>query len=335
MISIIKGIEKYFQEILISSLVFYLFKTAFWPLTYFCIAGYILVLIIYFSRLSWKMHIKEFLTEYLSPVILSLIILLCSIYKGYYRNEIVQKDLIRLAILFSYFYFLHWNTKYLKQELPLMFGIRLVIYTTVFISVINLIKNLVIGFIPTEVMNHLKISYDMALASDYNFFSLFLLLGLVTLNYRDNAAKRLGFSFLAIHAFNIVVGINILISGSRRGIIAFLILIIVYLVNKWISQKKTLSRLYKVSSFIFGILLLLFLAGIIIYNTTSQDKITNSVLRYGSFFGINDKVKIERFLWKKKLQNSITGNYIISKDFFKRNPGSGFLWNQQEPLFQV
>ena len=262
MISIIRGIEKYFQEILISSLVFYLFKTAFWPLTYFCIAGYILVLVIYFSRFNWNMHIKEFLAEYLPPVILSLVILLCSIYKGYFRNEIIQKDLIRLSILFSYFYFLYWNTKYLKQELPLLFGIRLVVYTTAIISVINLIKNLVLGFIPAEVMDHLKISYDMALASDYNFFSLFLLLGLVTLNYRDNADKRLGFSNLAVHAFNIVVGINILISGSRRGIIALMILIIIYFINEWIVKKKSFIKLYKVSSFSYGILFFILIAGI-------------------------------------------------------------------------
>jgi hypothetical protein len=321
MISIIRGIEKHFQEIVISSLVFYLFKTAFWPLTYFCIVSYVLVCIVFFYRISWNLHIKEFIIEYILPIILALVILLCSIYKGYYRNEIIQKDLIRIAILFSYFYFLFWNSKYFRQGLPILFGTRLVVFTTGVIAIINIIKNLVLGFIPTHIIHRLNISDEMALSHDYNFFSLFLILGLVTFNYRNNASVKLGLSKIAIRSFNIIVGMNVIISGSRRGIIALMILIVVYYINEWLLQRRSLIKENKAASFLLVVIIIVFIAGIILYKTTSQDKISNSVLRYGSFFGINDRVKIDRFLWKKQLQKSTKGNFIITKEFFKRNPG--------------
>ncbi len=317
----IKIAEKHFPEILITSLIFYLFKTAFWPLTYFCLASYAVLFIVFFTRFTWNFNIKEFLKEYFSPLILSLIIILWSIDNEYFRNKIIQKDLTRLVILFSYFYFLFWNRTYLKNKLPVLYGIKLIVYTTVIISVLNLIKNLASGFIPSEILLSLNISEEMALASDYNFFSLFLLLGLVIFNYKNNSSFRLGLPRLTIYFFNILIGINILISGSRRGIIAFLILIVIYFINFWITQKKSFGRVHRRSIVFFALMFIFFLIGLLFFKISSQDKISNIVLHYGSFIGIDDKVKIDRFLWKRELQKSINGNYILTKDFFKRNPG--------------
>jgi hypothetical protein len=321
MISIIKAAEKHFQKILVVSLVFYFFKTAFWPLTYLFIVSYFILIAVFIYSFNWELHIKGFIRNYLSPIILCLVILLWSLNKGYFRNEIIQKDLIRLLILLSYFYLLYWNLTFLKKELPILFGFKLIVITTASIAVINLIKLIASSIFPSEILDYLNISQEMALASDYNFFSLFLLLGLVVLNFPHNESFKLGFSKLMTHSINIIVGINIVISGSRRGILAFLILILIYLFNLWVLQKGSYKYIFRRFTVFFGAICIVIGIGVLLYKTTSQDKISNSVLHYGSFFGINDKTKIERFLWKNELQRSIKGSYIISKDFFKRNPG--------------
>lgn len=313
---------KYFDKVLALSIILYLFKAAFWPLTYFFFITYAWAILLFILNFNWKFNFPGFIKSYLLPFVLFIIILIWSIPDKYFLNEIIQKDIIRILILFSFFILLHWNLENRNTLLDMIFITRIIVIITVLITIINLVKQPLTGFIQSDILNRLNISNEMALSADYNYFSLFLLLGFTFLNMND---VKIILNRTLVFLLNTLIIINVAFSGSRRGMVA-LILLVLYLIFIRVKtgSLKHLTRLIpSVSVFLSALLLL----GFVLYKTSSQDKITNTVLRYGSFIGIQDKSRIESFLWGKELKRILKDDFVINDKFFERNPG---YWNQME-----
>jgi len=143
-------IDYFFPRILIFTIVFYFFKTAFWPLTYLFIFGNTILVILFLIRYDWKFKFSDFFLDFNSLVILAGILILTFLFNGQILNVEVQKDILSLVVSFSVFFYIFWNKAFLIQEIRKSFAFKLVIITTTVISVLNLINEIFSSLIPNQ-----------------------------------------------------------------------------------------------------------------------------------------------------------------------------------------
>lgn len=315
--------EYIFPRMLILTIIFYFYKTAFWPLTYLFIVCYVIVLILILIRFSLKLMPSKFFNDFLLPFILTAVLIIAIIFNGQIDNKVLQKDVLLLAVLFSLFYFLSWNNANINKGIPKAFVINLIIIITASISSLNLLLEITNSIIPFSILNKLNISEGATIANDYNFFCVFLLFGLIIVNFksRDNSFSH-GYSKLTIFLLNFLFIINIILSGSRRGLFALIILGVIYLIFYFYEMirnsdfkniiKKTIIFIIVGSSF--------FLISMVIYHKTSKYKISAVAYKYASIVGLKDYSIIERFLWNDNFHPSKDNAKIIERNSFSANP---------------
>jgi len=317
-------IDFLFPRILVAGMAFYYLRTAFWPLTYLFVAVFTILVILFFIRHNWKFKISNFIIDYYPPIILAGIYILAFLLNGQYSNVEVQKDIVRLIILFSTFYLLFWSNSYLKQGIPKSFTYYLILITLATISILNIINAIFSKFIPDDLLLNLNISQGITLSDDYNFFCLFILLGLVILNSKtySNGIKDMKYSTLVVIALNFLYIINVVLSGSRRGIVVFFVLALVYFLDKLSFEIKKFDakRLFR-KSIILLIVVVLFSAGsVIIIREIPIDKVVVAAYQYSSIAGINDFESIERKIWKHRFKVPKEKGYLIDPNIFSNCP---------------
>lgn len=238
----------------------------------------------------------------MKPIILVVILVLSYlVWGGVFTNNVVIKDVFLISVLFSLFYFLFWNYKVLNKQINKSFTFNLIILVTTTISIINLFVQVFSSLASVSLESKFNISEGSAIANDYNFFSLFMLFSLILLNFKSkqNILPNNYPKYLTI-CLNVLFCISIILSSSRRGIAALLILIIVYGINSITDKNKLKNFKFSFKKTILFILnctivLLLFLY---LYYIVPKQKISNILYRYALLVGYNNNQGIERFLWK-------------------------------------
>jgi hypothetical protein len=328
--------DENFTKVLVSTMIFYFYKTAFWPLTYIFIVCYISLLFSFFLRFEWKFRFADFIHDYYLPIILLVIFIVnFSLYESI-SNLIVQKDLLLIIILFSFFYLLYLNKNILFKYFSNSFAINLIVIITVSISTFNLCYQLVPHLIPPFLAAKLNISPGFTIANDSNFFCLFILFGLVILNLRSyNWVAVHNYSRFVIYFLNIIFIISIIYSGSRRGIIMLVLLLSIYFINyltlsyKKLNFEKLLSRTIRFLTIVF----LLIIFSIFLYHKMPKQKISFLLYRYATMIGVEDFTPIEKFLWKQDSSISQEKNVLIDKNSFKK--GNTFWSDYSAPGTQL
>jgi hypothetical protein len=325
--------EQNFSKFLVATIVFYLFKTAFWPITYLFFVCYCILIFVFFSKFKWKFKFGGFIVEFLAPFILAGIIIAEFLFNGHF-SKTALKDILLLSVLFSLFYFLYWNSRVLKKDIPIKFTINLIIFNTAVISVLNLIFQIGSSIVPTTIITHLNISVGSTIANDYNFFSLFILFGLLIINApaKNNNYLLNWYSFRLKLFLNLLFILNILFSSSRRGIIVLMVLLLFYLsfsVRTFIKNFRYDKLLKYVAVFLVSIFLL-FLAGIVIYRIVPKQRLSIILYRYATLFGTSNYKSIEESLSYNYSRVPKDKKYLIDKsslikefEFWDRNPTPG------------
>ncbi len=311
--------EKYFPKILVTAIVCYYYKTAFWPLTYVFITSYIVLVILFIINFKWKIRLLSFIHEFKVPVILALIFIIAFIVNGQFSNSVVKKDILLILVLFSLYYFLYWCYNVLKIKIQKTYLLNLIIFITAVISVLNLITQFNISLLDPETLEKMNISSGSSVATDYNFFSLFLLFGLILLNFKGiRSAPLHSYSMWVTSSLNLIIIINILLSASKRGLFALIIFTLIFIIYAMVfpSYGFVLNKFLKrVASFILFIVLLIFF-GIIIYQIIPRQKVGNALYRYANLAGYNNYISIEKFLWEREFEIPKDNKQVIDSTTF-------------------
>ena len=310
-------------KILVITIVLYYYKNAFWPLTYLFVISYTVLVGLFLLRFDWKFRFSDFFNGFMTPIVLLGIFILAVLLNGHFSNAMVKKDILLISVLFSLFYFLYWNDTFMQGKIPKSFALNLIILITTFISVLNLIRVIFPSLIPSELFSKLNLSEGMVLAYDYNIFCLFILFGLVILNYRnDNSILRNRYSKIITNLISSIYLINVVLSGSRRGIIVLLTLIFIYLINNLVKKRWKFGLHENTRGFVgfIAAVVLFFSIVTIIFQKIPKEKITYAILRYSSLVGINNYNYLNFLLWYPKNKiSTLTGKYY-NNSTSKLNP---------------
>jgi hypothetical protein len=305
-----------FSGIIVATIVLYFYKTAFWPLTYLFIISYVLVIVSFLFSFKGKLKLSGFFHDFMPPIILAGIFILAFLLNGEYSIDLVKKDILLILVLFSLFYFLYWNCIILKNQIPVSFTISLIIALSLIISLLNLLNLVYISFLPFDIVSRLHISNGTTIANDNNLFSLFILFSLVILNFRN---PNINFSFnhsrWLKHFLNLIFVLNIILSGSRRGIIVLIILFFIFCIYSLvlITKGSVFKKVFKNIITFFIITSIYFILGVIVYQALPTQKISNTLKKYALLAGRDDFRPIERFLWERDPGIPKDKNYIIDK----------------------
>jgi hypothetical protein len=214
-----------------------------------------------------------------------------------------------------------------------------VIFTTLAIGTINIFKILWGDHIPSSLLNNLHISDGNSLSADYNFYTLFIIVGWIfflqrnSLNYSGRA-----FSRFYLIPFNVIFILNILLSGSRRGILAFVVIVIFLIVVKIIELKKNhvfFSTFYKKGILSIGIFIFILGLFLLIFQRIPRDKISLMAFRYYSFIGNKDYSEVYKKIWSpRNLFIRKSESYSI-KETYNLKPGSWIGNNHQIKLHTI
>ena len=233
-----------------------------------------------------------------------------------------QKDILLISVLFSLFYFLYWSNSILNIKIPLSYTLYLILTITVAISILNLLNQLNILILPSGLISKLNISEGSAISNDYNFFSLFILFGLVLINYRSR--KDIFFHIYQkkwfIYLLNLLIILNVILSGSRRGIIILVLLFFAYWIYSIFFIKKVNIKLLLKKAIVFLIIAFsLFIIGLIVYQKVPKQKLSNIFFRYATLIGMSNINSFERLLWLRSTGFPKDKNHLIDKQSFIEN----------------
>jgi len=315
-----QNIHENFSKVLVTAIVFYFYKTAFWPLTYLFVVSYTVLVIFFLKRVKWEFKLLEFFHEFIVPIFLVLLYIIVLVVNGHFENFSVIKDLLLILVLFSLFYFLFWNDLVLKTEIPKSYTTKLIIITAGTISVINLITQFSLPVLNSGYLSRFNLSGGSAIANDYNYFSLFIIFSLIIINIQDkNKLFTLKISKSITLSLSLIFILNILISGSRRGIFVLLLLITIYILktitNAYRSNNK--AKFLKKTSIFFSIIFFIITVGTVVFKTVPRHRISNIIYRYALIIGVRDFKPIEQLLWKHETVIPEKINFIIDKISFK------------------
>jgi hypothetical protein len=303
-----------FSKILVITIVFYFYKVAFWPLTYLFVLSYVILLIFFLRNFKWNFSFIGYISAFKIPLILAGIFILEFLINRQFTYFTVLKDFMLISVLFSLYYFLHWNDKVLRAKISIKFTIDLIILTTVLISVYNLISQFHVSILPPDIQSQMNLSSGAAVAKDYNFFSLFILFGLILLNFPESVYTQYqNYPKWFRGCLNALFILNILLSSSRRGFASLILLVLIFfLISIYRKRTELKFKQYLRTVKLFVVVsLLIFICGLLLYRVVPRQKISNILYRYTNLFGYNNEIKIEKFLWSKELKIQGKGNKII------------------------
>ena len=313
------SIPNYFPHILLITIAFYFYKTAFWPLTYLFVASYFILVVIFLFKSNFELGLLKFSQTFRFPLILAIVFIVCAIINGNLSNSLVAKDILLITVLFSLFYFLYFNENVFKKRLPLNFLINLLIITTTVISIFNILNIFNLSIVSAGLLSNLNISGGSTIANDYNFFSLFILFGLVILNFKSkNQNYLLGYPKWVVYLLNLIFFINIILSGSRRGMAILLVLLIAQLTYLIVNEGRNfdLNRLLKKFITALIIVAILFIVALTIYRKIPKQRLSVAVYRYAMMIGITNYNSIERILWENIDGIPQNKKYLIDENSF-------------------
>lgn len=309
-------------EICILNLIifFYLLRTAI-PFFKFPFIFLIITFLVYIT-ISYKQKLLSQLLEFIRVYWLSLILAVLLITSFLFSSKIfltIFKDVINLIILLSTFFFssliVHGNK---ELRFLLLNQANLIILFGSFIAIMGLMDlfnvNSINGYSPINEIHDL--SADTIAYIDNNFAILPLIFGVIVIFYLLVGNQ----SRLQIFLYNLVlflISYQILLSGSRRGLILFILIFFLVFIMKIYSIKghnvilrsvgsKSVYFLISTLSFIILLYLFLFQASRSFQNKVldiigtknvliAKYNITKNVYRYISI--INNKVTFSEVLW--------------------------------------
>ena len=310
-------LDQILPKILVASIIFYFYKTAFWPLTYLFIGAYVLFFALLLLRGEFKFRMFSFAVDFLIPIILLMTYVIISFFNRQISDPIIKKDILLMVVLFSLFYSLFWINSGLRKEIPIRYTLNFIVYVTLIISCLNLINVFFSSIIPSETLLRLHITESNTLAGDYNYYSLFILFGLIVLNYKHQHEEGIKqFSEIKLLLLNFIFSTNIILSGSRRAIIVFFLLFLIYVgrgisKEKHILQFKLFSRNLKI---IFTSFIVLVSVSAVIFYFMPKDRITFMLSRYTSFIGINDYYFVNNLLWEPENKFSKKSSILFNQE---------------------
>jgi len=278
--------------------------------------------IIYNYRLTLKKDLKRFLVHYVLAFAV-LTILICAFVISNKVYVIIFKDLINIIIIFSIFFIYNIIIKS-KQELIYF------IENFIFISII------LAGLISLVVLSKLGIPRNN-ITTDYNFALLPIFIGFCSISFGEKYIKtyKLGKATI-LYVLLLLFTINILQSGSRRGMFILIIIICIMIFQELFDlfKKKSNSLNHRSIRRYYLSTLLLFVTFIylFIFHTNYQTK--NSFLEIVGFkdphyVKHNISHSIYRYVssYKKDLKFKEFHNKIWTHAFDPKNPRSG--WGSQ------
>lgn len=322
-ISAILGSDELFSKCLVSTFILYFFKTAFWPITYLFIVSYAVLFLLLISKLKWQFRLYGYFHDYYLPLVLVGIMILVFIISGDYSNTVVRKDIFLIFILFSLFYVLYWNSRVLRKSIPVKFTLDFIIIITLIICVINLACQIYPPLLHFFSFQRVNISEGATIANDYNFFCLFILLGLLSLNFRDkNYSFHSRYRSYFIYSANFVFVINIVLSGSRRGITILLTIVLIYISTILYKQykKESLPVFFKKAGRLFVKAFILTTLIFLIFLTVPKYKIRNIINRYSFIFNEKTILGIEKYAWENSKLLPKNKNVLIDNESFNDFP---------------
>ena len=308
-------------RVLISTVIFYFLKTAFWPLTFLFIAAYVITFLLLLFKIDRDFKFLQFITEFRLPLLLAGIFVLEYLVRHQFSIKIVQKDILLILVLFSLFYILYWRRSLFSGESVRSFFLHILIITLGLISILNLLFQFFHLLFPSGVLSRINISEGFSIANDYNFFCLFLLFGLLIVNCKNkNDFVYYPLSKTQILSLSLLFVLNIVISGSRRAIFVLLVLLIIKAVYSAYNGEKSYRNLKFLKSFIRILVTGIFFLFIIILalHYIPKQNLKNIVARYSTLTGAADNRFTEKFLWKRESILPLERKNLIDKASLER-----------------
>ena len=303
-------------RVLISTIIFYFLKTAFWPLTFLFIAAYATSLLLLLFKIDRDFKFLQFITEFRLPLLLAGIFILEYLVRRQFSIKIVQKDILLILVLFSLFYFLYWKRSILIGETVKSFFLNLMIITISFISILNLFYQFFHLLIPSGLLLKINISDGFSIANDYNFYCLFLFFGLLIVNNKiKNDFLYYQLPKTQVVFLSLIFILNIIISGSRRAIFVLIVLLIFKVISSVLrdGKPKTNAQYLKKLIKIVGLGILSLAALIFVIHSFPKQNLKNLASKYSSITGVNESRFTEKFLWNRESMLPLDRRYIIDK----------------------
>lgn len=321
------------QKLWSISLLFYLFRTVFFPLKYAFILFFGLLIILFLNN-NYKHFLKKENLKYISTIkefLTVFFLYILGVYLSKNTNTLIFKEIINFSII-TVFLITYIN---IYEFVSIKKLIKLWILVSLLISFLGLTKWLLVSFYPDLIINKLPLDLqatNSSLSRDYNYYAFYIIISIIIFKY--NLVKN-------YFKINIIVElliyfsyiINILLSHSRRGLVSLIIIEIVSIIFLFVKRKNLTTKSY--NSFKYILILQLIIITIIslvisfrIYifqNKKSQNIFLNITYRYMSILKPKSNAKeIKKDLWedyslyeKDKSNLIYNGNFNYATQFWK------------------
>jgi len=323
------------QKLWSLSLLFYLLRTAFFPLKYVFIVFFALLIVLFLIN-NYKRFLKKENFKYILTIKEFLIIFLLytlGIYLSENTNTLIFKEIINFSIIIVFLITYISIYKFLAFKKL----IKLWIFLSVFISFLGITKWVILSFYPDLILSKLPLflqTTNSSLSKDYNFYAFYLIISIVIFKY--NLVKNYFKINIIIELFiYFLYIISILFSHSRRGLVSLIILELVSIIYLFFNRKNLPAKNYNSFKYIliFQIIIIAIISLVITFriyifqDKKSQNIFLNITYRYLSILKPNSNTKeIKKDLWedyslyKKDKRNLIyNGNFKYGKQFWRYN----------------
>ncbi|MBN1970504.1 MAG: hypothetical protein JW870_14150 [Candidatus Delongbacteria bacterium] len=318
------GLDKNRTEICLLNLtiLFYLFRTAVPIFKYPFLLLYIILIL--YSFINYRKRIIQVLRVFINHNYLIFILGLILIVSFLLSNKLylaIFKDVVNLIILLSFFFI---STLIISGKKELVYFISNLTYIVVlfalFISILEILRlfdvvssNSYLSYTDTS-SSHQNNSLEYI---DSNFAllpSLFGLVGVVFFLSNENSKLKI----LVYNLLLVVFSFNIILAGSRRGLLAFIVILILILISQFCTFSKKNGFWKRIG---FGsryylptIIILVTVFSYLIFNTRTSIKI-KTLEFIGSKNLLNTKQKITQNIYKYSL---FLGDHCSYNELYSR-----------------
>lgn len=328
-------------------ILFYLFRTAIpvfkYPFLVLC-PGFILFLLI-----KYKSNMRKTAGEYLRNFSILLILAALLILAFFLSNKfylIVFKDIINISILFILFFCLALKIRNREQFAVFSnYFIKIIVYTALIIAIFDLYVffNPIADYETESVSSIYKFLASEAALVDYNFALLPVFYGIIgILNFLSKTKSRQRSIFYNL--ILLIFTIQIVLSGSRRGLFALLVLILLLILTQIIALLRKDQFFRKLSSvslfYVINSVILITLIFLFIFQLPAQYK-TKVIQKLNSdhVYTIKRRTAERVFSYITALNASITFDEIYDKiwisEFDPLNPSSGWGLRNHKEVFPL
>lgn len=340
---------QYFTELNLTSLVilFYLYRMAIPAFKFpFLLLYFLIILYAILANTSRIVStLRTFFQNYYLLICLAIILIICFLLSNKLYLTI-SKDIINAIILLSLFYIMSLFI-ITKRDLSHFFkiSINLIIIFSLVISIISLANLFNLFPDSATFLKNENFSSNVSGAPqiDYNFATLPILFGVICIFYNLTRAN----SFLNIIFYNLTLvfsSLNIFFSGSKRGMICFLVIVIMLILAHVVSIfKKDFFPSKMRSRFLFFFLSLVSIALLLFYFTFyTSSAFKNRTLEFmGTKNLLVTKTKISLIMFRyisvfdKNNSYSDIFNKIWTPYFDAKDPDSSWGTRTHKTIFNL